>query len=101
MDWKKVMDEITDNIKSGMKESAYMTQKETGQMPDMDELFADELLHFLDNLGYEIKTMREHIIRDVKHSVNALLGIDDGDEIAAEMQADGERALADRLSSEE
>ena len=101
MDWKKVMDEITDNIKSGMKESAYMTQKETGQMPDMDELFTDELSHFLDNLGYEIKTSREHIIRDVKHSVNALLGIDDGDEIAAEMQADGERALADRLSSEE
>ena len=101
MDWKKVMDEITDNIKSRMKESAYMTQKETGQMPDMDELFVDELSHFLDNLGYEIKTSREHIIRDVKHSVNALLGIDDGDEIAAEMQADGERALADRLSSEE
>ena len=101
MDWKKVMYEITDNIKSGMKESAYMTQKETGQMPDMDELFVDELSHFLDNLGYEIKTSREHIIRDVKHSVNALLGIDDGDEIAAEMQADGERALADRLSSEE
>ena len=101
MDWKKVMDEITDNIKSGMKESAYMTQKETGQMPDMDELFADELSHFLDNLGYEIKTSREYIIRDVKHSVNALLGIDDSEEIIAETIEDGERALDSYLSSME
>ena len=101
MDWNKVMDEITDNIKSGMKESAYMTQKETGQMPDMDELFADELLHFLDNLGYEIKTSRERIIRDVKHSVNVLLGIDDSDEVANDTIAEGERALDAYLSSSE
>lgn len=91
MTWKRIMDGIIDNIKSGMKESAYTTKKETGQMPDMDELFADELLYFLDNLSYEIKTLREHIIRDVKHSVNALLGIDDGDEIADEIIAEGER----------
>lgn len=101
MDWKKVMDEITDNIKSGMKESAYMTKNETGQMPDMDELFADELLHFLDNLSYEIKSSREHIIRDVKHSVNVLLGIDDSDEVANDTIAEGERALDAYLSSSE
>ena len=101
MDWIKVFNGILDTIKDGMKESAYMTYQETGQMPNMDELFADELSHFLDNLGYEIEQSKKHIIRDVKHSVNVLLDIDDGDEIAAEIQADGERALADRLSSEE
>lgn len=101
MTWKKTMDEIVVTIKSGMKESAYMTYNETGQMPNLDELFADELLHFLDNLSYEIKTSREFIIRDVRHSVNALLGIDDGDEIAREMEEDGERALDEMLSREE
>lgn len=101
MDWIKVFNGILDTIKSGMKESAYMTYQETGQMPNMDELFADELSHFLDNLGYEIEQSKKHIIRDVKHSVNALLNIDDGDEIAREMEEDGERALDEMLSREE
>lgn len=101
MSWSDVLIGLRNEMKQEMKESAYMTAQEFGSVPNMDELFADTLNHLMKNLRYDIEINKEYIIRDVRHSVNGLLDIDDSDEIADEMISDGERALDSYLSSTE
>lgn len=91
MEWNLVVETIIKAVKEDMVESACTTYDETGEMVDFNELFDDNLSHVIQNLTYEITLSKEKIVKAARHEINAILDIDDGDEIADEIIAEGER----------